>query len=61
MKSKILIAGCGSSRMTEEMYEDGFQHITSVDISFSAIKLQLEEYKESYPNLTFKQMDCRNL
>jgi hypothetical protein len=39
MKSKILIAGCGSSRMTEEMYEDGFQHITSVDISFSAVKL----------------------
>ena len=40
--------------MPEEMYEDGYQHLTSIDLSYSAIKLQQEEYKDRYPNLTFK-------
>ena len=37
--SQILIVGCGTSRMPEEMHEDGYQHITCVDYSYSAIKL----------------------
>ena len=59
--SQILIVGCGTSRIAEEMYEDGFQHLTSIDLSYSAVKLMQEEYKERYSNLTFKQMDVRNL
>ena len=59
--SQVLIVGCGNSRLPEEMYEDGYQHITSVDLSYSAIKIQQEEYKDKYANLTFKQMDVRNL
>ena len=59
--SKILIVGCGSSRMPEEMHEDGYQQITCVDLSYSAIKLQQDEYKDKYQNLTFKQMDVRNI
>lgn len=59
--SQILIVGCGNSRMPEEMYEDGYQHITSIDLSYSAVKFMQEEYKEKYANLTFKQMDVRNL
>ena len=58
---KVLIIGCGNSRMPEEMYEDGYQHITSIDLSFSAIKLQNEEYKDKFSNLTFMQMDARTL
>ena len=37
---KVLVVGCGTSRMAEEMYDEGYTHITSVDLSFSAIKLQ---------------------
>ena len=47
--------------MTEEMYEDGFQNVTSIDNSYTVIKAQQEEYKERYPNLTFKQMDVRQM
>ena len=43
------------------MYDDGYQHVTSIDLSYSAIKLQQEEYKERYSSLVFKQMDVRNL
>ena len=32
-EDKILNAGCGNSKMSEEMFEDGYKHITSIDIS----------------------------
>jgi ubiquinone/menaquinone biosynthesis C-methylase UbiE len=43
------------------MFEDGYQHITSVDISFTVVKQMQELYKDKYPQLLFKQMDCRSL
>ena len=43
------------------MYEDGYQHITNIDISFTVIKQMQEMYKEKIPNLPFKQMDVRSL
>ena len=27
------MAGCGNSRLSEEMYEDGYRSITNIDIS----------------------------
>jgi hypothetical protein len=40
--------------MGEEMYEEGFTNMTSIDNSYTAIKLMQDEYKEKLPNLTFK-------
>jgi ubiquinone/menaquinone biosynthesis C-methylase UbiE len=47
--------------LSEEMYEDGYQHLTNIDISFTVIKQMQEMYKEKIPNLPFKQMDVRSL
>lgn len=47
--------------LSEEMYEDGYQHITNIDISFTVVKQMQEMYKEKIPNLPFKQMDVRSL
>ena len=58
---QILMLGCGNSKMSEDMFEDGYQHITNVDISFTVIKQMQEYYKEKIPQLTFKQMDARSL
>lgn len=30
---KILILGCGNSSLTQDLYSDGFHHLTSVDLS----------------------------
>jgi len=58
--------GCGNSSnilksdlsiligLSEEMYEDGYQHITNIDISFTVVKQMQELYKEKIPNLPFK-------
>ena len=35
----ILVVGCGTSRLSEELYEDGYMNVESIDISYSAIKL----------------------
>ena len=43
------------------MYEDGYQHLTNIDISFTVVKQMQEMYKEKIPNLPFKQMDARSL
>ena len=58
---QILNIGCGNSRMSEEMYEENFEHITNIDISFTVIKAMAEEYEGKCPNMSYKQMDVRSL
>ena len=58
---QILMLGCGNSKMSEEMFEDSYSHITNVDISFTVIKQMQEYYKEKIPQMTFKQMDAKSL
>ncbi|MEY3492532.1 MAG: hypothetical protein RL309_1660 [Verrucomicrobiota bacterium] len=45
----------------ELMFDDGFQHITNIDISTTVIKQMTELYREKYPTLAYKQMDVRNM
>lgn len=49
------------SGVSEEMFDDGFQNITNIDISFTVIKQMQELYKEKYPTLQYKQGDVRQL
>eukprot|EP00343_Euplotes_focardii_P008133 CAMPEP_0205819096 /NCGR_PEP_ID=MMETSP0206-20130828/1304_1 /ASSEMBLY_ACC=CAM_ASM_000279 /TAXON_ID=36767 /ORGANISM="Euplotes focardii, Strain TN1" /LENGTH=212 /DNA_ID=CAMNT_0053112227 /DNA_START=23 /DNA_END=661 /DNA_ORIENTATION=+ len=58
---QILNIGCGNSRMSEEMYEERYEYVTNVDISFTVIKAMAEEYEGKCPNMHFKQMDVRSL
>eukprot|EP00826_Nyctotherus_ovalis_P064802 TRINITY_DN9513_c0_g1_i10.p1 TRINITY_DN9513_c0_g1~~TRINITY_DN9513_c0_g1_i10.p1 ORF type:complete len:165 (-),score=51.71 TRINITY_DN9513_c0_g1_i10:18-512(-) len=60
-EDKILHIGCGTSRMTEDMYKEGFTETTNVDISPTAIEQMKERYKESCPNASFVVMDARKL
>ena len=41
---EILVIGCGTSRWTEELCDEGFSKITSIDMSPTAIKIQKERY-----------------
>ena len=43
------------------MYDDGFNNIANIDISFTVIKQMQELYKDKYPNMPYKQMDVRSL
>jgi hypothetical protein len=66
---QILNVGAGNSRkfccdfdflgLSEEMFDEGYQHITNIDISFTVVKQMQDLYREKYPTLTYKQMDVR--
>ena len=43
------------------MYDDGYQNIVNIDISFTVIKQMQELYKDKYPNMPYKQMDVKAL
>jgi len=57
--SKILNVGCGNSRLSEEMFDEGYQNITNIDISQVVIKVMIEKYKDKGPNFKYQYMDVR--
>jgi ubiquinone/menaquinone biosynthesis C-methylase UbiE len=58
--SQILHVGCGNSRMSEEMYDDGFINSINIDISQVVTKAMQEKYREK-PTMRFLHMDGRNM
>ncbi|EAS02154.2 kinase domain protein (macronuclear) [Tetrahymena thermophila SB210] len=60
-ESKILNVGSGSSRLSEEMFDEGHQNITNIDISSIVTKSMQEKYKDKGPNFKYLQMDVRNM
>jgi len=57
-QNTILMLGAGNSRLSEEMYEEGFHNITNIDISLVVTKAMQEKYKDK-PDMTYVQMDGR--
>ena len=41
------------------MFDDGYQNLSNIDISFTVQKQMTEMYKERYPSMVYKQMDVR--
>jgi EEF1A lysine methyltransferase 4 len=56
----ILMAGCGNSRLTEDMFEDGYTTITNIDVSRVVIDQQIDRYKDK-PTLQWQQMNITQL
>ena len=56
----VMMAGCGNSRLSEDMFEDGFANISNVDISRVVIDQMGDKYKDK-PALTFQQMNVCSL
>ncbi|KAL0241519.1 hypothetical protein GEMRC1_006754 [Eukaryota sp. GEM-RC1] len=59
--AKILVVGCGNSRLSYQLYEAGYQSIVSIDIAENVVEQMVEKYKESAPELEWQKMDVRKL
>jgi SAM-dependent methyltransferase len=57
----VLNAGCGISRLAEEMYDDGFERVISVDISPAAVKLLNDKCRHKKEEFRYDVMDIKNL
>jgi ubiquinone/menaquinone biosynthesis C-methylase UbiE len=54
----VLMVGAGNSRLSEEMYEDGYQKITNIDISSVVVRAMSEKYRDK-PGMSYATMDSR--
>jgi SAM-dependent methyltransferase len=52
----ILVVGCGNSRLSEDMYDDGYEKITNIDTSERVIQQMREKYRDR-PTLVWEVMD----
>ncbi len=57
---EILIVGCGNSALGCDMYDDGFQNITNIDISEVVINQMTDKYS-SKEHMEYTVMDARNM
>jgi len=54
----ILVIGCGTSRFSQNMYDAGYENITSIDISDVAIS-QMQRICKNRPKMQWAVMDAR--
>lgn len=60
LDSQILILGCGTSRMSDEMHAEGFVNITNVDRCESVITTVAERTQDK-PTVEFHALDAQHL
>ena len=58
---KILNIGCGNSRLSEDLSEEGYEDITNIDFSNKVISIMEEKCKAKYPKMSFKVMDVLDM
>ncbi|KAM0922002.1 hypothetical protein ACQ4PT_006473 [Festuca glaucescens] len=58
--SRVLMLGCGNSLLSEDMVKDGYEDIVNMDISSVVIE-QMKEKHMDVPQLTYMQMDVRDM
>ncbi|XP_033007100.1 eEF1A lysine and N-terminal methyltransferase isoform X3 [Lacerta agilis] len=56
-RDSILVAGCGNSELSEQLYDEGYQDIINVDISEVVIKQMQERNAHLRPKMTYMVMD----
>ncbi|KAK3125897.1 hypothetical protein QOZ80_7BG0611120 [Eleusine coracana subsp. coracana] len=58
--SRLLMIGCGSALMSEDMVNDGYVEIVNIDISSVVIEMMRKKYLD-VPQLQYLRMDVRDM
>jgi len=59
--SRILMLGCGNSKLSEDMWEDGYKNIVNTDYSDIVIQQMRQRHGIVRPEMEWHEMDVRNL
>lgn len=60
-KDKVLVVGCGNSKLSADLYDVGICHSISIDISAPVISQMKEKYGKCRPEMSFETMDVMNV
>lgn len=55
---KILQIGCGNSILADQLYDNGYRNVTSIDTDAKVIQKQQTKNSESRPELVFKSVSA---
>ncbi|KIM63345.1 hypothetical protein SCLCIDRAFT_117553 [Scleroderma citrinum Foug A] len=58
---RILMLGCGNSKFSEDMWNDGYKNIVNVDYSSVVIERMRARHNETRPEMEWHEMDVRSL
>ena len=58
---KILNIGCGNSKLSADLSEEGYEDITNIDFSTKVIAIMEEKCKAKFPKMSFKVMDALDM
>ncbi|KAI0079344.1 S-adenosyl-L-methionine-dependent methyltransferase [Panus rudis PR-1116 ss-1] len=59
--ARILMLGCGNSKLSEEMYDDGYKNIVNTDYSGVLIEKMRHKHEKLRPEMEWLEMDVRDL
>ncbi|XP_026542706.1 methyltransferase-like protein 13 [Notechis scutatus] len=57
LRDSILVVGCGNSELSEQLYDEGYHDIISVDINERVVKQMQERSTQLRPKMTYMVMD----
>ncbi|XP_041126969.1 eEF1A lysine and N-terminal methyltransferase isoform X1 [Polyodon spathula] len=57
----VLVVGCGSSELSEQLYDAGYRDLTNIDISTTAIARMQERNSARRPSMTFLCVDAQRM
>ncbi|KAJ4498978.1 S-adenosyl-L-methionine-dependent methyltransferase [Lentinula lateritia] len=60
-RSRILMLGCGNSKLSEDMYDDGYHNIVNTDYSSIIIEKMKQRHGDARPQMEWHEMDVRDL
>ncbi|CCM00248.1 uncharacterized protein FIBRA_02277 [Fibroporia radiculosa] len=59
--ARIVMLGCGNSKLSEEMYDDGYRHVVNTDYSGVLINNMRRLHEHTRPEMEWHEMDIRSL
>ncbi|KAI0701472.1 S-adenosyl-L-methionine-dependent methyltransferase [Cytidiella melzeri] len=59
--ARILMLGCGNSKLSEDMYDDGYRQIVNVDYSSVLIEKMRRKHEQTRPEMQWHEMDVRHM
>jgi 2-polyprenyl-3-methyl-5-hydroxy-6-metoxy-1,4-benzoquinol methylase len=54
---RIMVLGCGNSTLSEDLFQDGYKNVVSMDYS----PVVIEKMKKKYPHLDWVVMDVTDM